>query len=78
MHIPSDRLSQSDRAGHRINHSPPCAAMLAEDGSYIKKLLFDFVTDKVIIYTAAEHETSRTCAHQRRLQHLAGGHVIPQ
>jgi hypothetical protein len=41
-------------------------------------LLFDFVTDKVIIYTARERKTSRTRAHQQRLQRLAGGHATPQ
>jgi hypothetical protein len=42
------------------------------------RLLFDFVADKVIIHTAREREPSRTRAHQRRLQRLAGGHATPQ
>jgi hypothetical protein len=42
------------------------------------ELLFDFITGKVIVYTARERKLSRTRAHQRRLQHLAGGHAIPR
>jgi hypothetical protein len=43
-----------------------------------RKLLFDFVTDKVIVYTAKKRRLNRTRAHQLRLQHLAGGYVIHQ
>jgi hypothetical protein len=43
-----------------------------------KKLPYDFIADKVIVYTAGKRRLSQTRAHQQRLQRLAGGHVILQ
>jgi hypothetical protein len=53
-------------------------AVATQAGFVNQKLLFDFVTDKVIIDTARERKASRTRANQRRLQRLAGAHATPQ
>lgn len=44
----------------------------------LRGLLYDFIADKVIVYTARKRRLSQTRAHQQRLQRLAGGHVILQ
>jgi hypothetical protein len=52
--------------------------LLLQDSKVLRKTLFDFVTDRVIVYIIRQRRSSRINTSQRYLQRLAGGHVTLQ
>jgi hypothetical protein len=52
--------------------------LLLQDSKVLRKTLFDFVTDRVIVYIIRQRRSSRINTSQGYFQRLAGGHVTLQ